>query len=101
MSEPSELRDLLQTLIEDTNRTLLSHKAVLETHEQNFAAAFKTATSHRDGIEQLRTAMRELTELVNAESRLLQSMQRVMLKVVNHIGMAPPEDLTSPVGAPN
>ena len=85
--------DGLASFAEETGRVLAAHKAVIQRHEEVLLAQFQAGKSHRDAIEVLRQDMLALGNLVNAQSELIQSMQRALLRVVNDLGISPEEPL--------
>jgi hypothetical protein len=97
------LRDLLRELIESTNKTMASHakglarhEQGLVTHEQDLVQALKSLQNHAQCIAVLRKDVEGLGALVNEQSRMLASMQSVLLKIV---GMSADEQ--PPPTAPN
>jgi len=47
--------------------------------------------SHADGIATIRGDLLRLEPLINAQSQLISALQKVMLRVVDHLGWDPPE----------
>jgi hypothetical protein len=80
-----------------TARTLQNHREQLQRHEEILHAQFKGGASHADAIRALRTDMQNLAELVNSQSQLVQSMQRVLLRITNSLGLPPEEPLPGAV----
>ena len=72
-------------------RTLANHREQLQRHEEILHAQFKGGSSHAHAIETLRKDMLALTELVNSQSALLASMQRVVLRIAKSLGLDPEE----------
>ena len=100
MHETESERNELRGFVVEVGKTLTSHAMRLRSHEDNLKAAFKTTENHRDCLVSLRKDMESLAELVNAQSRLVTALQSVMLKVLDKLGMDPPEQ--PPImGAPN
>jgi hypothetical protein len=87
----------LTSFAEQTGHTLRNHRDQLQRHEEILHAQYKGGASHRDAIEVLRKDMLSLGELVNAQSVLLQSMQRTLLKIVTTLGLPPEEPLPGAV----
>lgn len=81
----------LTSFAQEAARTLASHKTALQRHEEILHAQYKGGASHRDAIEALRKDMLALTELVNSQSTLLTSMQRVLQRIVKSLGINPEE----------
>jgi ornithine cyclodeaminase/alanine dehydrogenase-like protein (mu-crystallin family) len=75
-----ELRDFAET----TAAVLANHREQLQRHEEILHAQYKGGESHHAAITELR-------ELVSAQSQLLTSMQRVMLRIVKSLGFDPDE----------
>jgi len=71
-----ELRDFAET----TARVLANHKTQIARHEEILHAQFKGGESHASAIKELR-------ELVAAQSALLSSMQRVLARIVDSLGL--------------
>jgi hypothetical protein len=101
----NEVKKLLAELIEATNKTLESHAAGLRshqeallTHEKDLSVALESLKTHADCIGVIRGDLERLAPLVNAQSELIAALQRAMLRVVDPLGMDPPE---LPPSAPN
>jgi len=67
-----------------TGRAMRSHLEQLQRHESILEQEYKAGASHH-------AAIMELRELVAAQGQLLQSMQRVLLKITTSLGIAPDE----------
>jgi len=96
--DQQELRALLTELTQEIGQTLATHRHVLESHEANFVAAHKTATNHRGEIQTLQAAVREMGEMQNAQGQLLKSFESALLKIIDHLGLVPPD---LPTSSPN
>ena len=96
MSESETIQSELRELLETVTKTLASHKTALIRHEEVLAAEFKAGKSHSEAIQILRTDMLGLGDLVNQQSRLLTSMQSVLLKVVANLGMTDESPMPPP-----
>lgn len=95
--EHAEAIKELVSFAEQTGRTLQNHRDQLQRHEEILHAQYNGGASHRDAIEVLRKDMLSLGELVNAQSVLLQSMQRTLLKIVTTLRLPPEEPLPGAV----
>lgn len=76
----NEALKLVKQLIETTGQTMQSHKTELEKINANLTAALAVMSNHWEAIKTLRHDQEGLCELVNVQSRLLESMRSLVLK---------------------
>ena len=76
-----------------TAAVLADHKQVLERHEQNLQAEFRTAQSHRQAIEEMHSHLKSFAEVINQQSVLLGSLQETLLKVLRTMEPGSPEKI--------
>jgi hypothetical protein len=76
-----------------TGRTMHNHREQLQRHEEILHAQFKTGTTHHDAIQTLRKDVQDLGHLVNSQSELIASMQRAMVKILQTLGLPPPDEI--------
>jgi hypothetical protein len=76
-----------------TASVLQDHKKVLGRHEANLQAEYRAGVSHADAIRALRSDMQGLRDLVAAQTELVSSMQRVLVRITNSLGLPPDEPL--------
>jgi hypothetical protein len=67
-----------------TGKAMQNHLQQLQRHELILEQEYKAGASHH-------VAIMELRELVAAQGQLLQSTQRVLLKITTSLGIAPDE----------
>ena len=87
MEHEETIRELV-SFTTTVGRTLANHRDQLQRHESILHAQYKGGESHHAAITELR-------ELVAAQSQLLTSMQRVLLRIVKSLGLEDPEETES------
>lgn len=82
--EQEQVIEELKQFAETSSRALANHRDALARHESILHAQFKGGESHASAIKELR-------ELVAAQSQLLGSLQRVVLRIAKSLGLDPEE----------
>jgi hypothetical protein len=80
-----------------TGRSMQSHREALTRHEEILTAMHKAGVSHRDQIQALSRDLSSLGELVNSQSQLILSMQKVMVKILQVLDLPTPGEITGKI----
>jgi hypothetical protein len=95
-----EVREAIHELTEFatiTARAIADHKQVLERHEENLRAEYRSVESHKTAIEELRGHLANVAQLVNQQNILMAAMQKSLLRVLNNLGLIDSEGDTSAI----